>query len=410
MLPDFKRHIESHFPELLSAKNINIACSGGVDSIVLVELMSRLNLPITVLHCNFQLRKESDLDEEWVKAFCDRRRTAYISKSFDTPQILQKRKGAIQEVARDLRYAWFNEIHAKDNSPVLVAHHQDDQIETFLQNLERGAGTLGLSAMLNQNGFIYRPLLPFTKIQIRSFANKNNIDWREDASNATNKYNRNIYRNEVIPILSTESKQLILQLIDDYQTLQNVSEFLVGESLTKNEISLSIYSKMPIILKKQLCRIWGVPTSGYSELDKLLDAEVGKKKEFSNKEIWRERDSLLLKVPSNLQIELIVLGVNPSEVDFTKEGVFVDADKVVGEVKLRNHITGEYFQPLGLKGKKLVSNYLKDIKIPANEKNNYLVAADKEQIVWIPGGAPAEKVRITDVTKNVLWLKIQQSN
>lgn len=407
MLDAFKLHIDS-IAGLKSGANINIACSGGVDSIVLVELMHQLNFSITVLHCNFKLREESDEDSKWLQRYCEERNIKCIVKEFDTHAILSKRKGAIQEVARDIRYEWFREMNEKDNSPLLVAHHQDDQIETFLQNLERGAGVLGLASMLVRNDFIYRPLLGFSKAEIIDFAINNSITWREDASNATIKYNRNVYRNALIPLLPAATKSMIISLINDFQQLQIVSEICVSKSLRGNCISITNYEALPRIFQQQLCREWKIPTSAVNEINKLCKAQVGAVKEFGSKTIWRERENLVLELQNDVQYKLLQEEVELSAVDFNTSGVFIDADKTVGSLTLRKYKQGEYFSPLGLNGKKLVSAYLKDLKIPSHQKKNTLVVADAEKIIWIPVGVPSNKVKISNVTKKVFWLKIEK--
>ena len=177
---------------------------------VLVHLFKQLNLDIYIAHCNFNLRgDESDDDEAFICNYASQNNIPVFVTNFNTKAFAEDNKVSIQIAARQLRYLWFNELlHEHNLDYLLTAHHLDDSIETFLINFTRGTGLEGLTGIPQQNDRVVRPLLPFTRTEIEAYAKENNIAWREDSSNASDKYLRNKLRHDVVPIL----KSLILHL------------------------------------------------------------------------------------------------------------------------------------------------------------------------------------------------------
>ncbi|MGB2233575.1 MAG: tRNA lysidine(34) synthetase TilS, partial [Flavobacteriaceae bacterium] len=185
---------------MLHSKRLLVAVSGGVDSMVLLDLLRELSYTIGVAHCNFQLRgEESNLDQQLVKEYCSTHDIPFYQKNFDT----DLPKQSTQMAARTLRYEWFETlIQTEHYDWVLTAHHADENIETLLMNITRGTGIEGLAAIPEQNGKILRPLLPYYKSEIVDYAKTHGIEWREDRSNQTDDYTRNIIRHHLIPQLT----------------------------------------------------------------------------------------------------------------------------------------------------------------------------------------------------------------
>ena len=177
----FKNHIVKNLP-FLKDKKLLVAISGGIDSVVLVQLLTTLNFTVSLAHCNFQLRGlESDLDEEFVINLGEK-----LNLQTFTTNVLINPNGSIQLAARKFRYEWFQELIETHNFDfVLTAHHADDNLETFLINLTRGSGLDGFTGIPEINGTIIRPLLPFSRKEIKAYATSNNISWREDQSNTS---------------------------------------------------------------------------------------------------------------------------------------------------------------------------------------------------------------------------------
>ena len=198
MLSKFESYIKDQFPYLLKEKSI-VCCSGGVDSVVLFNLMLSVNKNFVVAHCNFKLRADdSDGDEEFVKKLCKQNSIEFYSKSFDTKKIKETSKSSIQMIARDLRYDFFDEVSSRLNiKHILTAHHLNDSLESFLINISRGSGLDGLTGVPMLNGKIKRPLTEFEKGDILEFATNKKLSWREDSSNKSNSYLRNKIRNKI---------------------------------------------------------------------------------------------------------------------------------------------------------------------------------------------------------------------
>jgi tRNA(Ile)-lysidine synthase len=241
MLSKFTAHIEKNFT-FLKNKRLLIAVSGGLDSMVLLTFLKQWNADLSVAHCNFGLRgSESDGDEVFVASFCKRKSIPFFSKKFVT----QLPKHSVQMAARTLRYEWFESLldeHSFDF--ILTAHHADDNLETVLINLTRGAGIAGLSGIPPVNNRIVRPLLPFSKKEILDFAQTNNLEWREDSSNQKLDYVRNQIRHQVVPALKNIQPQLIEQvqksihfLSDTQKIQQQYFESLLQKISTQHKSS-----------------------------------------------------------------------------------------------------------------------------------------------------------------------------
>ena len=192
MLDTLKKHIAHQFP-FLGNKKLLLATSGGLDSMVMAHLFHQLDYTIALAHCNFQLRGlESFGDQKFVQEYADANDIPVFITQFDTQAFANDYKLSTQVAARDLRYNWFYELlETEDFDYVLTAHHADDNIETFLINLSRGTGLDGLTGIPAENGSVIRPLLLFSREEITNYAKENKIEWREDSSNASNKYVRN---------------------------------------------------------------------------------------------------------------------------------------------------------------------------------------------------------------------------
>jgi len=194
--------MQEKFPEI-GNKKLLLAISGGIDSIVLLELLSKLNLDLSLAHCNFQLRgKESEADEVFVRSKAEEYKTTLHVIRFDTKSYAAKQKDSIQMAARNLRYKWFKDLMKENKyNYLLTAHHADDNLETFFINLSRGTGIDGLCGIPEKSNEILRPLLPFSKEDICAFAMEQKLNWREDLSNKDSKYLRNKIRKELVPVL-----------------------------------------------------------------------------------------------------------------------------------------------------------------------------------------------------------------
>ena len=214
--------------DLFSKDNhLLVAISGGSDSICLFFILKDLGYNIELAHCNFKLRSdESDKDEIFVRELADKYKLKCHVRSFNTKVYAIKRKVSIQMAARDLRYRWFNKLLLDNNLDfVITAHHQDDNVETFLINLIRGTGINGLCGMKSRNRNIIRPLLEISRQEIDSYLVQRSISYRDDSSNLDVKYLRNKIRHQLIPFLKEMNPSIQSVISDEISALDGVNNF-----------------------------------------------------------------------------------------------------------------------------------------------------------------------------------------
>ena len=215
--------------KLFSKKDkLLLACSGGVDSMVLASVLIKLNYQVQLAHCNFQLRaKESDADELLVTQFAKKNKLKLFTKRFNTKEEQNKSGRSIQEIARKLRYEWFEQLIKGNEIDYLVtAHHSDDVIETFFINLIRTSGIKGLQSIPLKTKNIVRPLLNCGKTEIIEYAKTHSIKYNEDSSNTKNDYLRNALRNKAIPLLSTIDERFKQGALNSIKNLQSDFQLL----------------------------------------------------------------------------------------------------------------------------------------------------------------------------------------
>ena len=235
LLKDFIRNIEQ---QKLFQKNdaLLLAVSGGADSVALCELCFQAGFHFEIAHCNFQLRgEESERDEKFVVDLAEKYWTKVFVKKFETEKYAEENKISIQVAARQLRYQWFDELlqineenqqaFTKNPTFLLTAHHANDNIETLLMNFMKGTGIKGLQGILPKQEKIIRPLLFAKKEEILTFLQENNLEFVEDSSNASDKYTRNYFRNQLIP-----SIQKVFPKVEE-NLIKNIERFREAEVL-----------------------------------------------------------------------------------------------------------------------------------------------------------------------------------
>lgn len=436
MIEKLKIHLNQNFPFLKNSKLL-LAVSGGIDSMVLVHLLRQLNYSISLCHCNFQLRGMESLgDQNFVQEYADANEIPLFLTQFDTEAFANDYKLSTQIAARELRYNWFYELLETENYDyILTAHHADDNIETFLINLSRGTGLEGLVGIPAQNNKIIRPLLPFTRVEIDQYAKENTIQWREDSSNAADKYLRNKIRHHLVPLL----KELNPQFMDSFQKAQS---YLKDSQELVDDASIMVYQQvakedgeMIVFDLKQLVRLPNYKSYLYQWLHEfgftawedvyaLVESQSGKQVFAPNYRLLKNRESLLL-VPLYADkdevvyfIEKNVREVNiPLNLAFCKVDdisgasnsvIFVDEDKLVYPLILKKWEEGDSFQPFGMKGNsKKLSKLFKDEKLSLLEKENCWVLWSENQIVWVIGIRQDERFKIDNSTKNILKIALQ---
>lgn len=435
MLTKFQHHIEQSFPQLKD-KKLLLAVSGGIDSMVLLDLFYKLRFDICVVHCNFQLRgTDSDGDEMLVKEICQDRYIPYFIEKFDTLEFAKENKLSIQLAARKLRYDWFQEIISLGFDYVLTAHHLDDNVETFLINFIRGTGLEGLTGIPAQNGNIIRPLLPFSREEIENYANENKIQWREDLSNASDKYFRNKLRHNIVPILKElntgflDSFQNTLHHLQQAESLVNDASKLVYEKVVEvkeNQVEIHLKPLLEFQNYKAYLYKWlkDYGFSAWNDIYDLVEAQSGKQVFSETHVLLKDREKLILterksidksevfiieSLDSKVNIPLklrFYKGVNIFETD--SNCIFVDENKLKFPLTIRKWKEGDYFYPSGMNGKKKLSKYFKDEKYSLLDKENQWLLCLEDQIVWVIGKRADNRFTSKETTHNSIKIVLEE--
>ena len=253
----FKNYINQHY--LFNSKDkLLIAVSGGIDSIVLCELCKQCGYDFTIAHCNFHLRgEESNRDEQFVRDLGKRYNIGVLVKRFATEEYAKQHKVSIQVAARELRYAWFNELLTTDSgfpTPdyLLTGHHLNDNIETMLMNFFKGTGISGLRGIVPKHGKIIRPLLFAKKEELETFAKENKLGWVEDSSNLSDKYSRNYIRHQVIPLIQKIYPEAETNLATNIQRFSEIEELYTQAIALHKKKNETLRSKKALEIYKRV--------------------------------------------------------------------------------------------------------------------------------------------------------------
>jgi tRNA(Ile)-lysidine synthase len=434
MFEQFQNHINTNFPFLKKEKFL-LAVSGGIDSMVLINLCHQLQLDFAVAHCNFQLRgTESDDDENYVKSHTEKLQIPIYIQKFNTEALSKQQKLSIQVTARNLRYDWFYSLLSNHNFDyILTAHHLDDSLETFLINFTRGSGIDGLTGIPERNDKIIRPLLPFSRSEIETFAKEINIQWREDSSNASDKYLRNKLRHELVPILKDLNPSFLatfqntISSLQQSQSLVNDATQMVYKEVVSEEdtIKIDIAKLLNYPNYKAYLYQW-LQSYGFTswiDIYDLLKAQSGKQV-FSDKYIVLKDRNHLIVFPKQKENEDATFWINkedkdvkiPLKISFCNvddisvvptNTIFVDEDKLQFPLTIRRWQEGEVFYPYGMNGKKKLSKFFKDEKYSLLDKSNAWLLCSDNQIVWVINKRQDSRFLKDHDTKKILQIKTE---
>ncbi|VXB71120.1 tRNA(Ile)-lysidine synthase [Flavobacterium sp. 9AF] len=435
MLQKIQQHFERNF-SFIKEKRFLLAISGGIDSMVLLSVCKKLQLEIGVAHCNFQLRAdESNADAYFVEEKANELQVPFFLQSFDTESYANKKKLSIQIAARKLRYDWFHELLIQENYDFIVtAHHLDDQVETFLINLSRGTGLEGLVGIPAQNGKIIRPFLGISRIEIESYAKENQIIWREDASNASDKYVRNKVRHKIVPVLKELNPSFLTGFQNTITHLQQVAQ-LVNESskiafekvamIEGNTIKFDCEKILKYTNYKAYLYQW-LKEYGFTAWDDIYDlihAQAGKKIFSSTYLLLKDRNYVLLtpvnkveteevyyikEITQNLKFPLnITLCQTDNILKPSNNSIFVDQNKLSFPLEIRKKKEGDYFFPSGMQGKKKLSKYFKDEKYSLLDKEKQWLLISNNEIVWIIGKRADQRFLAHSKTKEIVKIELK---
>ena len=432
MLLPFQNHLQKNFPKLAHSK-ILLAVSGGVDSVVLTHLCAKLNLHVSLAHCNFNLRgNESDIDEDFVLELADTLETEVFIESFETEAYARSKKISIQMAARELRYNWFEELRETlQFDYIFTAHHANDNLETVLINFVRGTGLEGLTGIPERNGAIIRPLLPFSRADIEEYARNSHLKWREDSSNASGKYLRNKIRQEIIPVLFELNPQMLdsfentrknlhesSDLVEDYISalfprIANEEEF--GYSFRINLLKTIPHLRAVLY---ELFRSFGF--TEWNDVYDLLEAQPGKIVYSKTHRLIKDRENLLLTILPEVEerefeimaeedVVMLPMGAfqfeEVGQIDESGDSViYLDLNKLQFPLTVRKWQEGDYFFPFGMKGKKKLSKFFKDEKLSLPQKESCWLLCSRDEIVWVIGYRADARFGVDKDTSTILKL------
>lgn len=424
-------------------QKILLTVSGGIDSMVMLKLFELSGLNFGIAHGNFHLRgAESDADTEFVRGVADKLNVPFFAKDFNTAGYAAREKLSIQQAARDLRYRWFEKlIDDTGFNLYATAHHFDDQIETFFINLLRGTGVSGLCGMPLRQGRCIRPLLFATREEIENFARQNKVLFREDSSNLETKYLRNKIRHFVLPSLEKANKDYRKSFSQTFDNLNDTLAFLKNEiEKIKKEVirkkgehtiisteKLRQYAPVKYVLF-EILKDYQFNSAKVSDIVKHLGRSSGKIFYAPHHQALLDRDALIisiLKNPSD-QKEDVILVENgagfmdhPVKMTFEKKpkdanfkidpdpgSAQLDYHKLEYPLRIRKPETGDYFFPLGLGGRKLLSDFFSDLKLPAVEKQQVRVLLSGSRIAWVIGLRMDDRFKVDSSTQEIFYIRL----
>jgi tRNA(Ile)-lysidine synthase len=432
-----------------------LAVSGGLDSVVLAELCHRCGFDVLIVHCNFQLRgQESERDEAFVRQFSTRFGEVRVER-FDTLQYAAENKVSVQVAARELRYHWFESIVRQGGARwIVTAHHLDDNIETMLMHFFKGTGIAGMRGMLPKQGNIVRPLLFARKEVLRSFAVDAGLPWVEDSSNESDKYTRNFFRHQLIPLAGQAFPSAMENLSANLvrfreaealyrQAVEGWKKKLVEQRGTEAHIPVEKLRKaapLPTIVY-EIMEPFGFSPQQTGEIVALLDSPTGRYVRGRTHRVLKNRNWLIVSplveaepgaapilieegwmAPSpgskearvsvpfaegELRLTLVQAG---QLLDQGSNVALLDADRIGYPLLLRRWKPGDYFYPLGMRKKKKVARFLIDTRVSMAEKERVWVLEMDKKILWLVGHRIDDRWKIGPGTTRLLRIEWVRSS
>lgn len=420
MLQSFQRYITKNC-HLKPGSKVIVGLSGGTDSVVLTHLLHQAGFQVIAAHCNFQLRAaESDNEQAFVESFCSELGIELFVMRFETSAFAAYKNISIQMAARELRYDWFEKLRVSQHcTAIAVAHHADDQLETFFLNLIRGSGLQGLKGMKARNGYVVRPLLGFRRAEIEAYLQQHQLHAKDDSSNADTKYLRNKIRHQLIPAIAgltdgaKEGMYTSIGLLHQDAVLH--TELLEREcSRLLNRLGEDWHIRRDSWMEADsanamlyaLIGPFGFKGAAINEILQSVKNTAGARFFSSSHRLSCERDGLLIqrltdlctRQPVYIEHAVLLIG-HPLNLTFEvidlqcigslhqpPEFALLDFSLLHFPLCLRPVSRGDRFQPFGMKGSRLVSDFLTDRKLSRAEKERVFVLENADgSIVWLVG-------------------------
>ena len=415
----------------MDKKKYLVAISGGADSVCLLLKMIEEGRSVEAVHCNFHLRgDESDRDEAFVVSLCQRLGVPLHRVHFDTKEYAALHKVSIELAARELRYRYFEQLRQDIGAEaIMVAHHRDDNVETVLMNMVRGTGIRGMAGIRPVNGHILRPLLDMSRADIEAYLARKGETYVTDSTNLEDDATRNKFRHHVIPLLQSLNPKASENIHSTSRHIAEAEKILswaisrarhdvfLSPSLIDIDKLLSFVS--PSYLLNEICRDYGFTPSQCDDMLAAASASHVGATFLSSTHI-----AAIATVGGSLCIQFAPKSAQPMEYRLPEPGIYrladglsltlektdisddfriskspevatLDINKVKFPLTLRPIRQGDRFTPFGMKGTKLVSDYLTDIKCSVIDRQRQMVVEDSTgMIIWLVGRRTNDKCRI----------------
>lgn len=416
--------------ELLSAgEKVIVALSGGADSVCLLRVLLKLGYSVVAAHCNFHLRgEESDRDEAFVRDLCRKFGVELFVKQFDTRAYSSDNHVSIEMAARELRYQWFEKLRMEQGATnIVVAHHEDDVAETLLMNLVRGTGIQGVSGIAYRNGNIVRPMLDVSRADILAYLGCIEQPYVTDSTNLEDDCKRNIVRLNIIPELRRLNPSASHSIAQSARRLAEVSAvyneammMAAGRVMEGHTIIIErlLRETSPRSVLFECLKNYGFTSASVETFyDSLVSGESGRMLENGEWRVLRDRGELILakandafrKIEFDSVIETVVSEYDSEfRISRSKSVATLDADKLRLPLSLRYVCEGDRFHPFGMRGTKLLSDFLTDLKFSRFEKERQMVVVDATgAIVWVVGERSDNRFRVDEKTKRIVELRLK---
>nr|WP_321521196.1 tRNA lysidine(34) synthetase TilS [uncultured Macellibacteroides sp.] len=431
MIEVVRKYIDQN--QLLTKKELVIVgISGGADSVALLHMLVSMGYQCIAAHCNFKLRgEESDRDELFTDNYTQILQVPLRTIVFETKQYALNNHLSIEMAARELRYAWFEELRKEYNAQAIaVAHHRDDSIETLLINLTRGSGLCGLTGIRPRNGYVVRPLLPLSREDIFSYIDSNKLSYVTDSTNSSDIYTRNFIRLKVLPLLAQINpsiKASLARTTDHLGEAEIIFKHVIQEARNKviqdNRLSIDALMELPApkTILFELLKPYGFTRLVTEDIFSSLEKDSGKLFYSNSYRLLKDRSFLFINSLENHEQQCFTLDnvegriTVPIELIFSKLVInkdfliernlnfaYFDYDKLKFPLTLRHWKEGDWFVPFGMTGRKKLSDYFSNNKFSLFDKEKIWLLCNGEDIIWIVGERPDNRYRIDKSTKKVL--------
>lgn len=439
MLEAFKKYVLEH--RLFAPPDkILLAVSGGVDSMVMLDLFYRGGFTFSVAHCNYRLRgEESDKDEAFVIEKCRQYAVEYFVKPFDTKAYAEANKLSVQMAARELRFEWFNQLLQQHSfSAYATAHHGDDELETFFINLLRGSGIAGLHGILPRQNKLVHPMLFAWRDEIEDYAKDRNIVYRTDSSNSSTKYVRNQIRHQLLPLIgkiNPNYREIISTNMDHVREAEKIYRKEIRRKhnewvhMADNGFKIAIE---PLVVEEnaktylyEFLVPCGFNWSTVTDIIHALQASPGKCFYSATHRVVKDRDYLLVEVleqgkkgiyfldenkerlesPISLSMSVGTKDIN-FQIPHDRHVAVLDYDKLHFPLKIRRWRTGDDFRPLGMSGFKKLSDFFIDEKLSVADKERTWLLLSGDDIVWVIGQRLDDRYKVTAETQRICQVEI----